>query len=234
MPALRCNASSSPTTRPTPCPPSRAPKPRRNAPSDGANPRSLRIQSNSILPSTPRAPGKAKQAPPKLSPAQQAEHNSQEPPEQGPKRWKNRAPAVTIVALFDAALEHGAVQQCLYQTRRMLIAFDLQQAAAASPMNLGGAPSSPIPGQASIVSTRAPPFGDAAAAAASQGAKQYVLDALRGRHQRMLRTCVKARQLPTALTYIQLLPRNAPLFTAFMKECVSNCTLQEMRQVLKV
>ena len=172
--------------------------------------------------------------------AQKAQHSSSEAPERGPKRWKNRAPLGTIVALFDAALEHGAVQACLYQTQRMLITYDQQAAAVAAaavgslPTRWEGVPGNPAPGVASNTGAGSAPLRAPLAAAASQGAKQHVLDSLRGRHQRMLRTCVTARQLPTALTYIQLLPRNAPLFTAFMKECVAHCTLEEMRQVLKV
>lgn len=328
-----------PATRPPTGAPTRTP----HGPSD---PAFRRVPGHQPITAAPAAGG----APP--GGGQRRRPGSGEPPERGPKRWKNRAPAGTAVSLFDAALEHGAVQHCLYQAQRMLTALDQQEArgeqrraetgcvaaesaASALGSNLGAAPPTAVPstgsetGNGSVIgatsfsgtspgsehgaltgstvstgstekltpwaghlreslvaassgdptlgsargtiaalgaaSTANTAIGPAAPAAltgsltgtgtgasraaapaasagsltgtvtgASAGAKQYLLTALRGRHQRMLGVCLAAGQLGTALEYVQLLPLTPPLFTAFLKECVAHCTLREMRHVLEV
>ena len=126
--------------------------------------------------------------------------------------------------MFDAALEHGAVKHCLYHAQRMVVDFD-EQSLARQPrlLQLAG-PARSAPAQRAAGS----------ATLSSAPARQHLFDTLRGRHQRFLRTCLAGGQLPLALDYIGLLPRNEQLFTAFLKEAVTFCNLLQMHEILEV
>ena len=142
----------------------------------------------------------------------------------GQRRWKGRADDGSAVSMFDAALEHGAVKHCLYQAQRMLADFDEQRLAQQ-------------PRQLQLASPASRAFAQRAGSArisSSAAARQHLFDTLRGRHQRFLRTCLAGEQLPLALDYIRLLPRNDQLFTAFLKEAVMFCSLDQMHEILKV
>jgi hypothetical protein len=62
---------------------------------------------------------------------------------------------------------------------------------------------------------------------------RHLFDALRGRHQRFLRTCLARGEVRLALDYMRLLPRNEQLFTALLKEAVMHCSLNQMREILQ-
>ena len=140
----------------------------------------------------------------------------------GRKRWKGRADDGSPVSMFDAALQHEAVRHCLHQARRILLEFDEQHSHAPradqclhSPGSSRGGRQVDHPGMHSFP------------------ARQHLFDALRGRHQRFLRTCLARGELPLALDYIRLLPRNEQLFTALLKEAVMSCSLDQMRDILQ-
>ena len=133
----------------------------------------------------------------------------------------------SAVSMFDAALEHGAVRHCLHQARRILLEADQQLSPSqGADQHLPGAP------QHSAAHSRDGHQVDDAAAH-SPAARRCLFDALRGRHQRFLRTCLAGRQLPLALDYIRLLPRNEQLFTALLKEAVMYCTLDQMHEIVQ-
>ncbi len=125
--------------------------------------------------------------------------------------------------MFDAALEHGAVKHCLYQAQRMVADYD-EQSLAQRPRQM----------QLASPASRAFTQRAGSAASSSTAARQHLFDALRGRHQRFLRTCLAGGQLPLALDYVRLLPRNDQLFTAFLKEAVTFCNLDQMHEILEV
>ena len=125
--------------------------------------------------------------------------------------------------MFDAALEHGAVKHCLYHAQRMVADFE-EQSLAQQPRQL----------QLASPASRAFVQRAGSAASSSTAARQHLFDALRGRHQRFLRTCLAGGQLPLALDYVRLLPRNDQLFTAFLKEAVTFCNLDQMHEILEV
>ena len=123
--------------------------------------------------------------------------------------------------MFDAALEHGAVKQCLYQAQRMVMDYDEQSLVQQ-------------PRQLQLATPVRTALAQRAGSAPSGSARQHLFDTLRGRHQRFLRTCLAGGQLALALDYIRLLPRNEQLFTAFMKEAVAFCSLDQMYEILEV
>ena len=126
--------------------------------------------------------------------------------------------------MFDAALEHGAVRQCLYQAQRMVSEYDEQRSFALRPTrHLQMVPV----GITLVQRSNSNPAGSVAA-------RQHLFNVLRGRHQRFLRTCLAGGQLSLALDYIRLLPRNEQLFTAFLKEAVTFCSLDQMHEILQV
>ena len=126
--------------------------------------------------------------------------------------------------MFDAALEHWALSQCIYQAQRIMLEFDEQQSSAQRPRQLHL--SNSARGVYEQQSNSSPAY--------SAVARQHLFDTLRGRHQRFLRTCLAVGQLPLALDYIRLLPRNEQLFTALLKEAVTYCSLDEMHGILQV
>ena len=140
----------------------------------------------------------------------------------GQKRWKGRADDGSAVSMFDAALEYRALRQCLYQAQRMITDFDEQQHRAQRPKQLYLT----SPARGALDSNSSP--------ACSAAARQHLFDTLRGRHQRFLRTCLAVGHLSLALDYMQILPRNEQLFTAFLKEAVTYCNLDQMHEILQV
>ncbi|KAK9831866.1 hypothetical protein WJX81_003174 [Elliptochloris bilobata] len=140
------------------------------------------------------------------------------------------------MASFDAALNAGRKAECLARIRALTVALDaphdvLPTWARGAGLKDAAPRGSGQPLWAAVLYKqrvfRGPSNGP------STAARVYLAEALRGRHQALLRACVAGGDASAAVGYLRLLPPDGKFASSLLKEAAASGSLEVMRAILE-